>query len=159
MHWGYSLYLSSTALPLNLPPRALLHFKMPSLSWSQKFFTPEMRSSLTAYGAAHMFGHWDTINELKVYVHCTYGGKDSLCHLLGQNMPAMKMEKRCPETESYKVHCDKKDFQCCQRWYRFSKDLFHFPFIAVSCGDNISWGMMLLLFHHISFPLTPPPLL
>lgn len=74
-------------------------------------------------------------------------------------MPATKMEKTCPETECCKVHCDNKGFQCSQRSYSLSNDLFNFPFSAVDCGDSISQNVMLLLFHYISLPLAPPPLL
>lgn len=95
------------------------HFKMPSLSWWQKFFTPEVKSSVIERGASDISGHRNTINELKVCVHYTFWGKGHLVHLLGQNIPATKREKTCPETDCSKAPCDNKGFQCSQRSYSF----------------------------------------
>lgn len=116
---------------------------------------------MTEHGASDISGQCNTINELKVCVHYRggEGGEGPLYHLLGENLPAAKIEKTCPETECCKMHCDNKEFQCSQRSYSFSKDLFNFPFSAVACSDNISQNTMLLLFHNVSLPLAPPPLL
>lgn len=69
------------------------------------------------------------------------------------------MEKTGLETQHCKVNYDSKGFQCSHRSYSCAKGLFNFPISAVACGDSISQNKMLLLFHYISLPFTPPPLL